>query len=762
AAVMVALAEAIRALPASTVGPVADDLLKEHPNDLLAAMTALDTRLRIGSYDGVADIAKTIASLTSPDSAHAVYAESVGWLLRNQQEPNAVSQTGKTEISAIRKRLAGVEQQRRGWTDLLCLLARIDLLERKTKQAIGHYQQALATRPSDPGIVMAIAAIFVGLGQYADAEKTLDGLDSVTLLQLGRLTAELRLRSGKIKEAVAIASRAAESVAVDPDDLLWFASVIADHDTPSAAAAAIQRGIAHVPPRTDLWLALADYQATAGDHAAAAATLEDALTHGPEEGRALIRAEIERRARRMDGAVAAFRALLEEPMPGPLCLHRAAECFLEAGLATDSQAALERMLTIPPATKADQEAIRWARRRLSEELLRERSFPVSQKSLQDLKDGSVGKDAYTPDDADFAAVLLAGRPEPKSWRTALELLESLGRQQTLTATQVALASRLRGRLGDSRRAREDLLSLAVKPNMPAEVYATFVDLLLTSEDPKSAATWLGKLVTLAPTAPETIALQARVALAQGDTKAAVAAAKRLMPVGDVTAESSASVLAAAGPMEQLGFMPAAENLLARAAETTDAAALARVGFLVRRSRIEEASESLDSLRDRLATDRRFALLEAAVCEKRDRPQDAEPIYRRMLEGTEAGFAERVQAAARLALCLVDRGAAEDAVALADRAVLDLGPHPDLLDARGVASIATGYVAGAVRDLSEAVLAPTPERLLHLAHAKAAAGDASEARAPLQRARAAGLDPEPLRPSDRQRLDQLVKTLGTDR
>ena len=73
--------------------------------------------------------------------------------------------------------------------------------------------------------------------------------------------------------------------------------------------------------------------------------------------------------------------------------------------------------------------------------------------------------------------------------------------------------------------------------------------------------------------------------------------------------------------------------------------------------------------------------------------------------------------------------------------------------------ATGNTTGALADFAEAALAPTPERLLRLAHMKCVADQFTEAIEVAQRAVKAGLDPATLRPSDRPRLELLTKRLG---
>jgi Flp pilus assembly protein TadD len=97
--------------------------------------------------------------------------------------------------------------------------------------------------------------------------------------------------------------------------------------------------------------------------------------------------------------------------------------------------------------------------------------------------------------------------------------------------------------------------------------------------------------------------------------------------------------------------------------------------------------------------------------------------------------------------------------LVEQTILDVGPHPDLLDARGMAMIAAGDFSAAIPHFTEAALAPSPARLLHLAHALCLVGDSATAAAQMQRATKLGLEPATLRPSDRQQMEVVLQRLG---
>jgi tetratricopeptide (TPR) repeat protein len=103
--------------------------------------------------------------------------------------------------------------------------------------------------------------------------------------------------------------------------------------------------------------------------------------------------------------------------------------------------------------------------------------------------------------------------------------------------------------------------------------------------------------------------------------------------------------------------------------------------------------------------------------------------------------------------------AAEAGTLIEKALAELGPHPDLLDTRGLIHLAAGRSREALQDLEEAALQPSDTKLLHLASAQAAIGDREAAKKSLQAARRKGLAATKLAPADRQRLDQLEAALG---
>jgi Tfp pilus assembly protein PilF len=113
----------------------------------------------------------------------------------------------------------------------------------------------------------------------------------------------------------------------------------------------------------------------------------------------------------------------------------------------------------------------------------------------------------------------------------------------------------------------------------------------------------------------------------------------------------------------------------------------------------------------------------------------------------------------LAFHLAEPKTAAEAKKLIDAAIDTIGPHPDLLDTRGLVRLALGENRDAVADLEQATLQPTDVKLLHLAYARLRNGDKSAARTALEQGRKKGLTSERLTVADRARLRELEAALG---
>jgi len=226
--------------------------------------------------------------------------------------------------------------------------------------------------------------------------------------------------------------------------------------------------------------------------------------------------------------------------------------------------------------------------------------------------------------------------------------------------------------------------------------------------------------------------------------------------------------------------------------------IARAGFLGRAQRADEALDLLEAAWDRLPLE---SLLRQAVTvlgaeASGVTPQQAERLnrwferasredpdsptlalvradfigttgseeqiastYRALLERKDLSPQQTAVAANNLAFHLAKPATAAEAEKLVAVAVAELGPHPDVLDTRGVVLLAAGKGQEAIADLKEGLLVPTATKYLHLAAALASQDQFDAARQALAEAKKRGLVTRQLSAGDQQRLRAIEASLG---
>jgi Tfp pilus assembly protein PilF len=327
-----------------------------------------------------------------------------------------------------------------------------------------------------------------------------------------------------------------------------------------------------------------------------------------------------------------------------------------------------------------------------------------------------------------------------------------------------------------------------------------IEKLITHGEASTAKTWMRRLEKTSPDSAITLALQAKLAIAENNREQAIDYAKRLMPGGSVPVDKPAQLAAVARLMEDLGFPKAADRVLEQYAGMDIAGIRARVEFLGRQGRAAEALDLLEANWDALSLERALSLgIQVLRCQVDDaaatavasrlgpwiekgkrldpgsivvrlidaelqtlqgRTSEAEAIYRKLLaEPTLAPSAAAI-VSNNLAFHLAKPATADEAGTLIDKAIAELGPLPDLLDTRGLVRLAKGEPEAAVTDLREAILVPSAAKYLHLAAAELAAGDETAARKSLEAARREKLATQRLTPEDVERLKVLEEKFGS--
>jgi Tfp pilus assembly protein PilF len=392
--------------------------------------------------------------------------------------------------------------------------------------------------------------------------------------------------------------------------------------------------------------------------------------------------------------------------------------------------------------------------------------------------------------------LLTNRPEPASWKRAITILEDLARRQPLVMGQRIMLAQLHEKVGRWDECRNELIAVTAAPNVPPAYMAMLVEKMIDHGEITAGRQWLSRLQKASPDSAITIALEAKLAIAENDRKLAADAARKLMPGGVVSGSEPGQLNAVAKLMEQLGFPKAADKVFSQFAELSPEGAVARVEFLGRQKRAQEAFDLLEARWDELSLERALStaiqvarvqddpkewtsrlepwfvkakridpgsviiqLMDAELLALNAKPEESEKIYRDLLGRSDIDTTQKAIISNNLAFHLAKPGSTAEARKLIDAAIDELGPLPDLLDTRGMIRMAAGESQDAVADFSEAVLQPTDVKLLHLAWAQLEAGDTAAAKSSLEAGRRRGLANSRLSPEDRERLAKLEAAFG---
>jgi tetratricopeptide (TPR) repeat protein len=399
-----------------------------------------------------------------------------------------------------------------------------------------------------------------------------------------------------------------------------------------------------------------------------------------------------------------------------------------------------------------------------------------------------------PQDLRTKAKILAAQPNRARRREAIAILEGLVGRKPVDPNDLYLLSALHESDGDWPKARERMEELLSLQGKSPAVLAYVIRALLRHNRTEEAAAYFARLESLAPAAPATIELKARILAARGKGQDAAELLTKFAEANEARLEPVALLL------ENLGQFGAAESLYRRFVERSRArqpkSVLSLARFLGRRGRIDDALELAEGAwatcppeavanasvvilhSDKQPAERSERVarrLEAAILAHPDklslefdlanlrtlqgRYSDAEAILRRVAERDKKLDAPLNNLAWLLAI--KEGPDADQALALIDRAVALAGETPNLLDTRALARLAKGLPELAIRDLEDAIAAqPTAPAYFHLARAYEAAGRRAEAALAMQKAKDLGMTAGDLHPLERPSFEKMSTISGT--
>lgn len=771
------------------------------PDDIRSRESLLELLAIRGDVDKVKAAATDVIAVAGPTSARSRVAEATVKIVQVRSAMQARQKTGdeasgpnaeeRRLLDEARNLLIEAETDRPGWSLVQTLFAEIEGLRNDIPAAIERLQKAVAIGPAPPAVVRRLVALLYATNRLDEAQAAMQSLGSEGQQGIERINAEIELRAGRLEEAVALAERSVAGDSKDPGDLLWLGQLLDRSGKTDRAGTVFAQAVEATPDRPDVWLALFSHNLALNKQAAAQQALDKAASLMPEPRRQLALGQGMEMLGRLEDAERLFEEATKVA-PDNLDARRALADFLvRAGKLNRARDVLRQIVDTEQSTAAALQAKAAARRLLAELVAGRGSFREVQQALELLRQNAGADGVLPPEDLGLTISLLAGRPEPASWRQAIELMDKLNRSRSLTVGQRLTLARLRERVGQWIECRDEFVAVVAAPNTPPTYIAELVEKLIDHGELSSAKTWLARLQKTTSGTAITTALEAKLASAQNDRKLAAEAARKLMP-GDIIPGTQPEQLAAlAKLMEELGFPKAADKVFTQYAGLSPDGLLARAEFLGRQKRVDEALDLLEKSWDSLPLERLLSsaveviraqedqavaiarvepwlvkarrldpgsvvpsVLEAELRTLQGRAADAERMYRELLARKDLTPIQNAIVSNNLAFHLAKPATAEEAQRLVDSAITEVGPLPDLLDTRGMVRMALGKGPEAITDLQEAVLQPSDVKFLHLAWAQLEAGDKAEAQKWLQAARKRGLKPTRLSPDDRERLAKL--------
>jgi tetratricopeptide (TPR) repeat protein len=741
-------------------------LAELQPYNLRVRLLLFDRAYRANNEDELKRLLNEVRRIDGTSGPYAHQAEAALLLVQARKG-------NKEALPLAKRQLDEADRLRPKWSSVALLRAEIKEMEKDPAAALDFYRQAIELGERRPEVVLRAVQLLFARRQYEEANNLFKRMEKQTLLtgELGRMAAEVSLRNQDRERTLELVRQSVKQNAKDYRQLLWLGQMLVVLEEKGEAESALRRAVDLAPGSPETHIALIQLLADTDQKA----KVEDALKKANESKLPpLALAACCEMARQPDEAAKHYAAALQEK-PGDLEVLRSVILFHQRRGEYGQAEALARNLLKKDELPAGEQA--WARRQLA--------FALAMSGDQSKYNEALA--LLDKADQRLRALLLSTRPAQR--REAIEMLEDLLKQGKLIPEERFRLALLYEAAGDWANAEKHLSNL-IKDVPNARYLAHYLHGLLKRGAVEQAAEWLPALEKLDPAGFPTLSVQMRLRLAQKKEADALELAQ--VYVKDKPAASLALVGAL---LEELKQDVAAEAMVRRYAAKADSpdAQLALVQFLARHGKLPEALDKYAPLWDKLPPERMAAAgaalarqgkADAAQCRALEgqlqKAQKANPtslalavsladLYEYQEKYGEAMklYGEILQRNSRHVVALnnlawlltLKEHRPDPALQLAELAIKEYGPIPELLDTRAVIQMQRGQNDLAVKDLEVALAQdPTPTRLFHLAAAHLSGKNEAAAREALQKAMALGLKAETLHPLEREQYKRLMEQL----
>jgi tetratricopeptide (TPR) repeat protein len=677
-------------------------------------------------------------------------------------------------LDEARTHLDTVTAQRPSWAAVPLARAEIERQRENWEAAIAHYHRAIDLGGRTVAVTRELVQTLIRCRRFAEAEREIRQLQTSDLAAsgLGRVAAELSLRNQEPALAVKAALEAVSESSTDHRDHLWLGQMLAAADPLDAKAEKhLRQAVALAERSPETWVALVQYLAAAGKKKESEAALDEAKGKVPAELLPPMLAPCYEALGRFDDAEKSYRKTAEREKTA-LALRELAHFYVRRDRSADAEVPMKTIMGGEVKVSEDERIV--ARHDLAWLLAGTPSRFNEALTLVGLSIDDAGRieEKSKPSDADAAreerarARVLARAARPTIREQAIARLDALGKRQALGAEERFLLAELYASRNELQRAREILRELlTAEANNPVYL-AGYSRILLQLEQVDEAERCVEKLLALEKgrrleaNALGAVELRAQVCERRGKAEEAIQLLLPLTRQANVKPEQLSLVIGCYARQKRFNE---ALNLCGRAWETCPPEVAARMSAAVLRTgvtdreQIARAEGWLQAAIQKTETPPSDLLLCLAdLKDLQGKYADAEAAYRRLL----AREPDHATALNNLAWLLAARGAeGEESLKLINRAIDVAGPNPAFLDTRAFVQLALQNPNSAREDLEKSARGiPEAAHYLHLARTHSLAKDLPAASAALNRARAAGLDPDRLHPLEKPLYQKLLESL----
>ncbi len=773
-------------------------LADERPNDLHCRVLLAETAVQDGEWHLLPDLLTEIRRLEPPG----------GSITPMLEVRHALALAEQGEVSALeraRSLLQSLAQQRPNSALVHQACGRLAQCEGDPARAISHFRQALELGDTDLQTPYRLVRLLVESGKTNEAEVILNRVQQRSLLPVEKQRSMLSLVAPLVRSAVVqqVIQQTWDADSPDPKELIWQGKMLWDTGDKKSAyqcfRSALEKG-RHLP---ETWVTLVEALSADGQSDEARRLLDQAKKSLPVDLARRVVAISHEAMHDHDRALQVYREIMQAGSLDPDLLRRFVRLLILSGRTAEAVATLERLFHQMNAWDKHEKA--WVRRHLAVLGIAERAPEMFQRGFELLQqnEGEIGPSV---EDVRAKVVLLSQQPHdgqtPTPRQRAIELLEQLvGRGEGNREDRFALA-RLHDVEGNWDKAEHYYRAVAASDPRNPMPLAHLTRRLLQKGKPGEAEALVKQIEGLAPGSVVTANLRSRVLFHLGQIDDLFAHLTSFVSQAEKSDDSLVrSFLAASlldefvrtgrgrSPDELVRLREKALHYYERSIPLRPEAVVRIVALWshlgqreaalrwLRDPRMKipvslRASAEITALRESHADDNECQRVEqwlratarehpevnldlhlAELAEFRHDFSTAAQLYRRVL----VQQPDHVVALNNLAWVLAHQGPSAEALQLVQRAIVTVGPIPDLLDTRARVYLALGRAIDAIHDLEDALAeAPTAVRYFHLAMAHDRAGNDSAARDALRSALELGFDERDLHPVDWPDLERLKR------